>query len=129
MRGLLAVDGLLGRVSQYGRLREQGAGGPGWSAGSTNDARGAKSRRGRKPVPWKPQGTRLLRAIVAEGPLTRSDARGIIGLPERTGSRLVAQLTAEGFLTSESHRSSLAVRFPAHAVPYLFPGLYERGDG
>ena len=128
MSGLLAVDGLLGRVSQYGRLREQGIGAPERSARAAGDGSPARSARGRKPVPWKPEGTRLLRAIVAEGPLARADARSIIGLPDRTARRLVAQLTEEGFLTAESHRSSLAVRFPAHAVPYLFPGLYDRGE-
>jgi len=124
MNGLLAADGLLDRVSQYGRLREQGVGGPGWSTGATHAAPGGRAPRGRRPVPWKPEGTRLLRAVIAQGPLARADARDIIGLPNRTASRLVAQLTAEGFLTATSHRSELAVRFPAHAVPFLFPGLY-----
>ena len=120
MGGLLAVDLLLERVAAYGRARQAGAV-PGPSDAVEPRARATG---GRPPVPFRAEATRLLRALVAQGPVPRGEVPAITGLPERTARRVAQQLVNEGFLTAASHRAPLELRFPAHAVPYLFPGLY-----
>jgi Fic family protein len=122
MGGLLAIDALLERVSAYGRAREAGAvPGP---ASLRAPAPQSGPPRGRPPVRFRAEGTRLLRALVAQGPIPRAEVRAITGASERTARRVVQELSAEGFVAFASHRAPLHVRFPAHAVPYLFPGLY-----
>jgi len=122
MGGLLALDALLERVTAYGRARESGA------VQGTTGARSAGPRmgvgRGRPPVHFRAEATRLLRALVAQGPIQRGEVRSITGASERTARRVVQELSAEGFVVSASHRARLELRFPAHAAPYLFPGLY-----
>jgi len=120
MGGLLGVDALLERVSAYGRAREAGA-----VAGPANrQIPGPQTRRGRPPVRFRAEATRLLRALVAQGPIPRGEVPAITGASERTARRVVQDLSAEGFVVFASHRAPLKLRFPAHAVPYLLPDLY-----
>jgi hypothetical protein len=70
----------------------------------------------------------LLRAIAAQGPAPRAEAREIVGLPERTSRRLVADLLDEGLLRAENNRAPLRIAFPAHAAPYLFPDIFPAAD-
>lgn len=123
MGGLLAVDALLDRVTGYGRAREAGAV-PGPADRPTAAARPGPSRRGRPPVRFRAEATRLLRALVAQGPIPRGEVPALTGASERTARRVVQELSAEGFVVAASHRAPLSLRFPAHAAPYLFPGLY-----
>jgi hypothetical protein len=40
----------------------------------------------------------------------------------------VSQLTAEGFLVSDTPKGKLRVGFPVHALGSLLPNLYPAGD-
>jgi len=123
MGGVLSIDRLLERLAEYGKLRAAGMLAPvATTEGDETEVR--RSGAGRKPVQWRPEATRLLRAVVTQGPLPRGEVRAITALPDRTARRLVSELVREGFLTSTSHRAALAVRFPAHAASHIFPGLY-----
>jgi Fic family protein len=121
MSGVLAIDALLDRVAAYGRAREAGAiPSPGVAAPPPG-----RPPRGRPPARFRPAATRLLRALVAQGPVARAETPAITGLPGRSARRVLQQLTMEGFVIAASHRAPLELRFPAHAAPYLFPGLYS----
>lgn len=111
MGGLLEMDNLVDRVAKYGKARQAGMviGAP---AGTTAGK-------------WQDDATRLLRDLVYRGATPRGEVPAMLKLPERTARRVVRLLTDEGFIHSPTSRSTLSLRFPAHAAPYLFPGLYQ----
>ena len=121
MGEMLAVNGLRDRFVAYCRAREVGAIPSPIERGS-----GRESRRGpgRPPVGFRPEATRLLRKLLAEGALPREEVEEVTGLGDRTARRLVSSLAAEGLITAETPRAALRLRFPAHAAPYVFPDLY-----
>lgn len=121
MGGLLAIDQVLHNLTAYCGLR---AAGLVRGASKAEAAEATPARRGRRPLLWRPEATRLLRVAVTQGPIPRGEVPGLLNVPERTARRVVAELVAEGFLASTSHRAPLVIRFPAHAAPYVFPGLY-----
>jgi Fic family protein len=121
MSQLLAIDGLVERFTTYCRARETGVL-PGPESRSANQ--GSRSSRGRPRLVFRPEASRLLRTMLSQGSVRREDVEEITGLTDRTARRLVSDLTAEGFITSHTTRAPLRLRFPAHAAPYVFPGLY-----
>lgn len=125
MGGLLAIDRVLDRLAAYCRLRAEGVLDHEGTFGELPAAATTATRRGRKPRLWRPEATRLLRAVVTQGPIPRGEIPELLNVPERTARRVVSELVAEGFLVSASHRAPLEIRFPAHAAPVIFPGLYE----
>ncbi len=122
MGGLLAVDTLLDRVTAYARARESGA----IPSPIPVTAVVRRTVRGRPPVRFRPEASRLLRMLAAQGPMPRSVVATTIAVSERTARRLVHDLMTEGFLTAATRRASLELRFPAHAAPYIFPDIYTR---
>jgi Fic family protein len=111
MGGLLGVDDLADRVAKYGKAREAGL----LTAEPTGRATGK----------WEEDETRLLRDLVYRGIIPRGEVSRMLKLPERSARRVVRLLADEGFIASPTSRAPLSVRFPAHAAPYLFPGLYQ----
>ena len=111
MGGLLEADGLSDRVARYGKAREAGV----LSA----------EKSGRAKERWEEDETRLLRDLVYRGAIPRGEVAKLLKLPERSARRVVRLLTDEGFIASPTSRAPLSVRIPAHAAPYLFPGLYR----
>lgn len=114
MSGMLAVDRLTERFTAYCRAREAGM--------LTTDA--PTSGPGRPKITFRREATRLLTTMLAAGPVQREDVEQITGLGDRTARRLVRSLLDEGLIASETQRAPLRLRFPAHAAPYVFPGLY-----
>ncbi len=68
---------------------------------------------------------RLLRALFAEGEIPRARAKEILGVHEKTASRVVSALHAEGLVESRSSRAPLVVGLPEHILQYYFPSLFE----
>jgi Fic family protein len=117
MSGILAVDRLTERFSAYCRARE---------GGLLSEAE-ASPGPGRPRIGFRPEATRLLRTMLAQGPIRREQVEDITGLADRTGRRMVRALLDEGLIASETPRAPLRLRFPAHVAPYVFPGLYGSG--
>lgn len=109
MGGLLEIDGLAERVRGYCKARE---------AGLITAYDGAGTEK------FAPGMTRLLIALVYRGELPRADVPGVAATSERTARRFVQRLLEEGFVTATTHRAPIQLRIPAHAAPFVFPGLY-----
>jgi DNA-binding IclR family transcriptional regulator len=60
---------------------------------------------------------------VLEGEIPRSRVAAIARGSAPTASRLVRTLVEEGFAILDGMRPMLRIRFPAHALQYLFPAL------
>ncbi len=99
MRGLFAVDEVVGRMGGYVDLMV---------------ARG-KLRKEARPV---------LEAVYLRGELPRGEANRLTELEERVARNVTSQLVKEGLLVSENHRAPFKINFPASAAPFLFPNLY-----
>jgi Fic family protein len=119
MSGILAVDRLTERFAAYCRARE---------AGLLSDV-DAPAGPGRPRLGFRPEATRLLRTMLAQGPVRREDVEQVTGLGDRTSRRMVRALLDEGLVASETQRAPLRLRFPAHVAPYVFPGLYGPEPG
>ena len=126
MGRMLAVDGLADRFTSYCRAREVGAI---HLPGAARSSGTAPRRRGRPAVGFRPEATRLLRTILAQGPVPREEVEAITALGDRTARRMVSTLLGEGLLASPTPRAPLSLRFPAHVVPYVFPDLYGENGG
>jgi DNA-binding IclR family transcriptional regulator len=57
----------------------------------------------------------------------RGEAPRLLGLPERTARRYVANFIKQGLISSESSLAPLAINFPSASVGYFFPRLYPEG--
>jgi Fic family protein len=112
MNKLLEIDMFADRVRTYGRSREIGV---------LPDIKGHTDRISR----FRPEATRLLHQLVFRGSIRRSEIPELLGLEERTSRRVVKFLVEDGFIKSESSRAPLNFSIPAHAAPYIFPGLFE----
>ena len=108
MDGLLALDGLLGRLEKYVHWRVAG-----FIAGPADMAR-----------PLRPEVIPVLRAVASAGEITRGEVFRLIGMSERTGRNTLKQLLDEGLLTATSTLGPVRLGFPAHAAGYWFPELY-----
>lgn len=106
MGGLLELDHLVDRVQSYGRARVAGV--------ITGAGDG-----------FREDSALLLEHLVLRGSIPRGEVRRLLRLEERTARRVVRLLTGEGFVDSATTRAPLRLRIPAHAAPYLFPGLYQ----
>jgi Fic family protein len=115
MRSILDIDTFADRVLSYGRSRE---------AGVLPDANGRTDRLSR----FRPEATRLLHQLVFRGVVPRSEIPTLLGLEERTSRRVVRVLAEDGFITTLSSRAPLCFAIPAHAAPYILPGIYEPGS-
>jgi Fic family protein len=111
MEGLLVVDRLVDRVRGYGRARELGV---------LPDHHGRVDRAAR----FQNSMSQLLEHLMFRGTIGRGDVPRLLHLEERTARRMVRRLADEGFVSTMSSRAPIAVRIPAHAAPYLLPGLY-----
>lgn len=76
----------------------------------------------------KPESAFLYLQAFAMGEVERMSAGRLTGLKERTARDVVSQLTAEGFLVSDTPKGKLRVGFPVHALGSLLPNLYPAGD-
>lgn len=76
----------------------------------------------------KPESAHLYLQAFAMGEIERMAASRLTGLKERTARDVVSQLTAEGFLVSDTPKGKLRVGFPVHALGSLLPNLYPAGD-
>jgi Fic family protein len=112
MHRILGIDTFAEGVLKYGRSRE---------AGILPDSKGRAVRLSR----FRPEATRLLHQLVIRGQLPRSEVSSLLGLEERTSRRVVQFLAEEGFIRSQTSRAPLLFAIPAHAAPYILPGLYD----
>lgn len=106
MGGVLELDGLVERVRAYGKARAAGV--------ITGVGKG-----------FREESALLLENPVYRGAICRGDVPRLLRLEERTARRVARVLTDEGFISSPTTRAPLRLRIPAHAAPYLFPGLYQ----
>jgi predicted HTH transcriptional regulator len=71
----------------------------------------------------------LLDAILYRGEMTRGDVPGVLGVSERTASRVVAGLLDREVLVSPSPKAPLRITFPAKLASYWLPGLFPEHLG
>ena len=64
-----------------------------------------------------------MRALLLSGELAADDVAGIAGVSTATGYRIVDVLRGDGFVDRTGYDVPLRMRFPAHALPYIFPAL------
>ncbi len=62
------------------------------------------------------------------GECSRGEVQEIIGMKERTASRLIVELLKRGFLVSKSRVGVIRLRIGASMAPYLFPDLVPQRD-
>lgn len=122
MDGLLAPETLLDRVAHYCKLREEIVVGP-----NSTPLTGVQRTRGRPSGGFRMGTGEVLRALVLEGDIARSRVASIARVSAPTASRLVHSLVKEGFASIDARNQRVRVRFPAHALPYLFPSLVAAG--
>lgn len=72
----------------------------------------------------RPEAAALLQEALIRGQFERGEAPRITGLPERTARRALNDVVSEGLLASETPKTAVSLRFPAHALDWLFPRLY-----
>jgi Fic family protein len=62
------------------------------------------------------------------GPLERSRFIAMLGLPERSGRRILSALLDYGLLTSESPKGPISFAVPFGALRFLFPSLWPEAE-
>jgi len=72
----------------------------------------------------KPESLPLLEQALIRGELPRGDASRVTGLKERSARDLLAGLVHDGILGSDTPKGAVSLRFPLHAVEFLFPSLF-----
>lgn len=70
------------------------------------------------------QSPALLEAVLYRGELKRGEVSDLLGVAQRTATRVVAELLETGILASESARSSLKLALPAKLASEIMPGLF-----
>ena len=70
------------------------------------------------------QATQALHHVMLAGPTPRGEFMTMTGLPERTASRVLAQLVKDRLLVSEGPKSAVSFNFPLDALSILLPNLY-----
>ncbi len=111
MRKMLEIDSLAERIKSYGEMRQNGL---------LPDRNGNSDRDSH----FRKEATHLLHQLVYRGSIERGGIPALLGLEERTARRVVKFLSDEGFIVSKSSKASLCIAIPAHAAPYIFPGLF-----
>jgi Fic family protein len=76
-----------------------------------------------------PKANNILEALLYRGELPRGEAAAIVGTGERQARRVVAALTEQGVVTSESTRAPLHLAFPATLASRWMPGLFPEKTG
>lgn len=71
-----------------------------------------------------PKSSAVLEALLYRGELPRGGAAEIIGTGDRQARRIVAALTDQDVLASESTRAPLRLAFPATLASRWMPGLF-----
>lgn len=66
----------------------------------------------------------ILEAILYRGELPRGEVAGILGTTDRHARRVVASLSGQGIIVSNSARAPLRLAFPAKWAPRWMPGLF-----
>jgi Fic family protein len=102
MHELLALDGMLNRISGYGERRESAKELPRGSAA-------------------------VLRELFLRGEIARGETARIIGASPRTAQKVIGELLAQRLVTSASPKGPLRLGFPADAAGHYFPNLYPAG--
>lgn len=70
------------------------------------------------------QATLALHHVMLAGPTARGDFMAMTGCPERTASRILAELLKDRLLVSDGPRDRVAFNFPLDALGILLPNLY-----
>jgi Fic family protein len=70
------------------------------------------------------QATTAMHHVLLAGPIPRGEFMTMTGLPERTASRVLAQLLKDRLLVSDGPKSPVAFNFPLDALNLLLPNLY-----
>lgn len=71
-----------------------------------------------------PKADAVMRAVLYQGELPRSDVVHVLGASERTARRVTSALIDSGALLSESSRAPLRLAFPATLAGRWMPGLF-----
>jgi len=66
----------------------------------------------------------LLEALLYLGEVPRGDVQAITGTGDRQARRVVAALSGQGVIASESSRAALRLAFPAAVAARWMPGLF-----
>ena len=72
--------------------------------------------------------SKLVHAVLCQGPLMRTEAASIMGVSPRTAQTTVGILVAGGYLKSPSERGKLSVGFPSEICAFAFPDLFPAGS-
>ena len=70
------------------------------------------------------QATAALHHVLLAGTTPRGEFMTMTGLPERTASRVLAQLVKDRLLVSDGPKSPVSFNFPLDALSILLPNLY-----
>lgn len=70
------------------------------------------------------QAPALLEAVLYRGELKRGEVTDLLGVAQRTATRVVAEILDTGILASDSARSPLKLALPARLAPEIMPGLF-----
>jgi Fic family protein len=65
-----------------------------------------------------------LHHVLSAGPVSRGEFSRMLGLAERTGRNVIAQLLKDGLLVSDSPKGEVGIGFPLDALHILLPNLY-----
>jgi Fic family protein len=66
----------------------------------------------------------LLEAVLYRGKIKRGEVLELLGVSQRTATRVVAELLKSGILASKGPKSPLHLAFPAKLAPEIMPGLF-----
>lgn len=69
-----------------------------------------------------------LQHVLAAGPVSRGDFNRMLGLGERTGRTVIAQLVKDGLLVSDTPKGELRIGLPLDALNILLPNLYPEAS-
>ena len=70
----------------------------------------------------------ILRGLLMEGELPRTEAGQLSGFRERKARDIVHELLVKGYLVSDGEREPVRLGFPAEALPDWFPRLYPDAE-
>lgn len=73
---------------------------------------------------YRPEAVQPLQHVLVLGPLARGDFVRMMGIPERTAQRTLAQFVKDGLLVSDGPKLPVRIGFPLDALGILFPNLY-----
>lgn len=102
MRRMLDLDGLRERIAALVAVRAQSPSHP----------------------HYRPEAIQPLHHTLVLGPVARGDFVRMMGIPERTAQRTLAQLVKDELLVSDGPKLPVRIGFPLDALSTLFPNLY-----